>query len=110
MKSMKACCVGEKKYELDTIVRAFQYFATSRATYNLLRNDYELPSVQTLTRLTSKVKNLSDDTYLKNVFANLNTNEKTCILLVDEVLCKSHATVSWRYSVWNSSKQTKKIG
>ena len=88
MKSMKACCVGEKKYELDTIVRAFQYFATSRATYNLLRNDYELPSVQTLTRSTSKVKNLSDDTYLKNVFANLNTNEKTCILLVDEVYVK----------------------
>ena len=85
MKSMKACCVGEKKYELETIVRAFQYFATSRATYNLLRNDYELPSVQTLTRLTSKVKNLSDDAYLKNVFANLNTNKKTCILLVDEV-------------------------
>ena len=88
MKSMKACCVGEKKYELDTIVRAFQYFATSRDTYNLLRNDYELPSVQTLTRLTSKVKNLSDDTYLKNVFANLNTKEKTCILLVDEVYVK----------------------
>ena len=58
MNSMKACCVGEKKYELNTIIRAFEYFATSRATYKILRNDYELPSVQTLRRLTSKVKNV----------------------------------------------------
>ena len=88
MNSMKACCVGEKKYELNTIIRAFEYFATSRATYKILRNDYELPSVQTLTRLTSKVKNVNDDIFLKNVFSNLNMKEKTCILLVDEVYVK----------------------
>ena len=84
MNSMKAC-VGEKKYELNTIIRTFEYFATSRATYKILRNDYELPSVQTLTRLTSKVKNVNDDIFLENVFSNLNMKEKTCILLVDEV-------------------------
>ena len=53
-----------------------------------MRNDYELPSVQTLTRLTSKVKNVNDDIFLKNVFSNLNMKEKTCILLVDEVYVK----------------------
>ena len=88
MNSMKACCVGEKKYELNTIIRAFEYFATSRATYKILRNDYELPSVQTLTRLTSKVKNVNNDIFLKNVFSNLNMKEKTCILLADEVYVK----------------------
>ena len=88
MVSMKSTCVGEKKYNLESIIRAFQYFATSRATYKILRNDYQLPSIQLLTRLTSKVKNIEDDIFLKNIFTNLKQKEKTCILLIDEVYVK----------------------
>ena len=88
MQSMKPCNVGHKKYSADIIVRAFQYFATSRATYHLLRNDYELPSIQTLTRLTSKVKNINDVSFLQNVFSSQDEKRKTCILLVDEVYVK----------------------
>ena len=44
--------VGEKKYESEIIIRSFEYFAMSRALYNRLRDDYQLSSVTTLTRLT----------------------------------------------------------
>ena len=53
LKSMRDLTyVGEKKYEFDAIVRAFEYFALSRASYERLRQDFELPSIETLTRLT----------------------------------------------------------
>ena len=41
--------VGDNKYESETIVRAFVYFATSRALYKRLREDFELPGITTLT-------------------------------------------------------------
>ena len=44
--------VGVKKYKTVTQIRAFEYFALSRR----MREKYELPSITTLTRFTSKVK------------------------------------------------------
>ena len=82
--------VGEKKYEIETIVRAFEYFALSRTTYNRIREDFELPSIATLTRLTSKVKSVDDESYLRTVFENLkDERQKACILLLDEVYVKT---------------------
>ena len=63
--------VGDQKYECATIIRAFKYFATPRRLYNRLREDYELPSVKALTRLTFKVKKTDDTQLLKNVFENI---------------------------------------
>ena len=57
--------VGEKKYSVEMFIRAFEYFALSRATYNRLRRDFQLPSISTLTRITSKVKNTDDNSYIK---------------------------------------------
>ena len=37
--------VHEQKQTPQMIVRGFEYFATSRSCYKLLRNDYELPSI-----------------------------------------------------------------
>ena len=91
--------VGEKKYEFDTIVRAFEYFALSRTTYKRLREDFELPSIETLTRLTSKVKSVDDESYLKTVFRNLKDDrQKTCILVLDEIYVKS--TLTYRGGIW----------
>ena len=82
--------VGEKKNQIETIVRAFEYFALSRTTYNRIREDFELPSIATLTRLTSKVRNVDDDSYLRTMFENLkDQRQKTCILLLDEVYVKT---------------------
>ena len=47
--------VGDKKYTPAVIVRAFEYFVISRSLYKRLREDFELPSIPTLTRITSHV-------------------------------------------------------
>ena len=41
--------VGDRRYDSEAVIRAFEYFTTSRTLYNRLREDYELPSVPTLT-------------------------------------------------------------
>ena len=56
LKAMGVTVVGERKYSVEITVRAFEYFAMSRATYNRLREDFELPSISTFTNSTSKVK------------------------------------------------------
>ena len=81
--------IGERRYSVDEMTRAFEYFATSRATYNKLREDYELPSIRTLTRLTSKVGNCDDLTFIKEIFSHLGERQKVCILMVDEVYVKA---------------------
>ena len=55
----------EQKYIPEMIVRGFENFAKSRSCYKLLRNYYELPSISTLTRLTSKVSNIEDSSFVR---------------------------------------------
>ena len=64
--------VGKQVYNCDVIVRAFEYFATSRSLYNRSREDYQLLSVKR--NLTFKVDKIDDDTFIQNVFTN--TEEK----------------------------------
>ena len=43
-----------------------------------------------MTRLTSKVKSIDDNTYIKYIFANISDErQKNCILLLDEVYVKA---------------------
>ena len=44
--------IGNRKYNNETIVQAFEYFVTSRSGYSKFQRDFELPSVSTLTRFT----------------------------------------------------------
>ena len=70
-----------------------QLYVLSSRTYKRLREDFELPSIVTLTRLTSKVNSVDDETYLKTVFRNLkDDSQKTCILVLDEIYVKSTLT------------------
>ena len=69
-------------------MRAFQYFATSRSLYKRLINDYQLPSVSTLTRITSKVSKVEDVPFLKRVLDTTEKKQKYCVLLHDEVYVK----------------------
>ena len=81
--SMGLTYVGEKKYSVETIIRAFEYFALSRSPYNRLREDFELPSVRTITRITSRVNKLDNNLYIQKVFQNLNDErQKTCIYII----------------------------
>ena len=49
---MDPVTVGNQLYGPEIIVRAFEYFATSRTLYNCLRKDHQLPSITILTRIT----------------------------------------------------------
>ena len=70
------------------IVRAFEYFCTARSLYHRLREDFKLPSIQTLTRITSRVSKLTEGTFLYRVFRNLTGMQKLCIILHDEIYVK----------------------
>ena len=48
--------VGAKLHDLHIVVRAFEYFATSRSLYSKLRDDYQFPSIRTLTN-NKNIKN-----------------------------------------------------
>ena len=74
--------INELKYTPEMIVQGFEYFAKSRSCYKLLRNDYELPSISALSRLTSKVSNIEDSSFVRSVFQSLNDGQKNCILLI----------------------------
>jgi hypothetical protein len=74
------------------MVRAFEYFATSRSLYGRLRDDFELPSISTLTRLSSKVNNSSDISFINAIFANLKDEQKQYTLLIDEIYVKTLMT------------------
>ena len=80
---------GDRKFSNATIVRAFGYFALSRTAYNRLRQDFDLPSVTTLTRMTSSTKRYDDAAFYSKVFSNLSNQQKTYIVLIDEVYIKS---------------------
>ena len=80
--------IGEKVYSNDTIIRAFQYYATSRACYERLRKDYMLPSQRTLRNITSKVGKINEEKFVSNILSKLNDNQRLCNILVDEVYVK----------------------
>ena len=71
-------------YSPQIICRAFEYFATSRSLYHQLVNDYQLPSIRTLTQITSKVACVEYITFLKSVLHNLPVWQKRCVLLWDD--------------------------
>ena len=86
--SMKPPHVGKKVYDPAILQRSFNYYATSRALYRKLREDYKLPSEKTLSNLTSKVNKLSDRNFLKEVFDVLPCKQKECVVIVDEMYVK----------------------
>ena len=58
VQSMGVTYVGEKRYSIDTLVRTFEYFVLSQSAYNHHRQDFQLPSISTITKVTSKRKQL----------------------------------------------------
>ena len=88
MHVMTPAKVGMTLYGPEVIVRAFEYFATSRTLYKRLRKDLKLPSETTLTRITSKVASVPENSFLNKIFKTLEGNQKLCILLHDEIYIK----------------------
>ena len=85
---MKLKVVGKKIYTPEMIVQAFVYFATSRVLYQWLQIDYRLPSVRTLTCITSKISQFDEKEFLGFIFQHLQENQKYCVLFHDEIYIK----------------------
>ena len=83
--SMKPPKIGKKVYDADTLRRAFTYYATSRTLYRKLRKDFKLPSEKLLSNMTSKVSNLTDNNFIKELFGALPAEQRECVVMVDEM-------------------------
>ena len=58
----------------------------------ILVADFQLPSIRTLTRITSKIGSVEDVAFLKGVLDGIPIWQRRCILLWDEVyISRSHA-------------------
>lgn len=88
LQAMGPQLVGKPLYSPDVIIRAFQYFATSRALYKRMRHDFQLPCVETLSRMTSQVAKADESTFSESIFSALEERQRLCVLLHDEVYVK----------------------
>ena len=59
--------VEEKRYSIHTLLRTLEYFVLPQSTYNHLRQEFQLPSIYTITKMTSKRKQL----YSRSLFSSL---------------------------------------
>ena len=66
----------------------------------VLRDDFQLPSLATLGRMMSKVSKLNEKSFLSSIFDTLNTSQKGCIILHDEVYIKKNVAISWQTTIW----------
>ena len=88
---MATVVVGKPIYAPEVITRAFEYFATSRALYGKLTEDYQLPNIRTLTRITSKFASQDDMQFLLNLLSKIENWQRRCII---------SPSLSWWYVVW----------
>ena len=80
--------VGQKVYSSAMMIRSYEYLAISRACYRKFTEDFQLPSIATLTKLTSASTALSDFDFIDTLLSKLSDRQKQCIILVDEVYVK----------------------
>ena len=78
--------VGTGIYGPEEIVRAFEYFATSRALYNRTKG-FSI-ALDNYTNTPSKISKIDENTFLQSVFKNLESCQKCCIIPHDEVYVK----------------------
>ena len=57
----------DKWYSMEMAVRAFEYVSTARALHSRIAQDYQLPSIRTLTRITSKVSKVDKTKFLLDI-------------------------------------------
>ena len=87
--AMDARNVGQVKYTHEMMTRAFEYYSVSRSSYSKFAQDYELPSVRTLQRITSRFGKYDETKFLNGVFSNLDNRKRKCVLMLDEIYAKA---------------------
>ena len=77
--------VGKSIYPLKIIMRVFKHFATSRTIYGKLTKDYQLASICTLTRITSKFASQDDLLFLEKLMLKINICQRRPIIVIGKV-------------------------
>ena len=88
MQAMRGNDGNKSLYIAEILVRAFSYFVISRSLYQKMRKDLQLPSISTLTRITSTCAKKCSSSLLNTVFSSVENSQKVCVMLVDEVYVK----------------------
>ena len=86
---MATTMVGKSVYLPEVMTRAFEHFATSRALYGKLTEDYQLPSIRTLSRITLKFANQDDMLFFEKLMLKIDICQRRSIVMIDEVYIKS---------------------
>ena len=83
--AMAPTVIAKRIYCQELIVKAFQFFATSRSLFNRPRIDCQLQCLKSVIRITSKVST-SNETYLMSgVFKTVEENQTQCLIIIDEI-------------------------
>lgn len=88
IKVMGASQIGRKLHSIEILIRAFEYLCTSRSLYSKLSKDFALPSVKTLSRITSRVSKANEDLFLSKVLESYPVNKRIIALIFDEIFVK----------------------
>ena len=76
LRAMRPSGGNRKIYSPEDFVRAFSYYALSRSLYQRMREDFKLPSVSTLSNITSSCNKQSISIFLQNVIDRLEDPKK----------------------------------
>ena len=85
LQSMSTRNKHTKLYSPEVLVRAFDYFSTSRSLYRKIRIDSQFPSENTPCRITSTFSKQNSGDLILNVVNTLSEKQKMCVLLHDEI-------------------------
>ena len=77
LRAMRPSRGNRNIYSPEDFVRAFSYYALSRSLYQRMRQDFKLPSVSTLSNITSSCSNQTISIFLQNVISCLEDLKKS---------------------------------
>ena len=78
-RAMRPSGVNIKIYSPEDFVRAFSYYDLSRSLYQRMRENFKLPSVSTLSNITSSCNKQTISIFLQNVISRLEDPKKVCV-------------------------------
>ena len=79
-------------YSTGDISLAVSCCSDFRALYTKIRESLQMPLVSTLGTVTRQTKSLDDVSLFKSVFANIEEQCRSCVLIIDEVYVKASLT------------------
>ena len=83
--AMAPTVIAKRIYCQELIVKAFQFFATSRSLFNRPRIDCQLQCLKSIIRITSKVSTLNETYLMSGVFKTVEENQTQYLIIIDEI-------------------------